>query len=544
MKPLKLFIPLTKVDAKQRLVYGVATAETPDRSGEIFDYATSVPYYKSWSENFEKVTDGKSLGNVRAMHGNVAAGKLTQINYNDEQRQIEVCAKIVDDVEWKKVEEGVYTGFSQGGEYIKKWKDGALTRYTASPAEVSLVDLPCVPEATFEYIKADGAKELRKFVKADGAEAEDEEDEDKREEEGEEDDEKAKGEAEEDKKDKEGTSPKDTAEKAGVPSNKSTPDVEQVWKARDGSTFATKAEAVKHNQELLAKAEADKLAAPVENAMAALNKALDTAGAPAEEAPAAPDAGKQAPDKVELTPVQKMVRLYKGLWNVGRLACLIEELDWLMQDTAWEATYEGDGSPIPAELKDSIVKLSAVLRGMVAEETSELVGEDDAPALEAEAATLEAAAEVAAAEADMALSVKIGALTKALPADKHVKALAFIKGRLEKRGAPPPAKEEEPNEELSKVVAQRSALEKVLTNLAPQIETLAKRVAKLEARPAPAKGVVKAVNKGEDGAGAEGVHTGNASEQAESYLASLTSDQRAQFLMKVSLRNPVRVIER
>ncbi len=167
MDELKLFIPITKVDAAQRLVYGVATAEKPDVSGEVCDYASTKPYYEKWSGDIAKVTEGKSFGNLRAMHGNVAAGKLTSINFNDDARQIEICGKVVDDAEWAKVEEGVYTGFSQGGKYIKRWKDEAgLQRYTAEPIEVSLVDLPCLPDATFSVIKADGSTELRKFKPA------------------------------------------------------------------------------------------------------------------------------------------------------------------------------------------------------------------------------------------------------------------------------------------------------------------------------------------------------------------------------------------
>jgi hypothetical protein len=160
---LKLFIPITKVDAAKRLVYGMATAELPDISGEVCDYATTKPLYEKWSAHFDKVTDGKSLGNLRAMHGNVAAGKLTSIAFNDEAKKIEICGHVVDDNEWKKCEEGVYTGFSQGGKYIKRWKDGDVTKYTAEPIEVSLVDAPCLKEATFEIIKADGSTELRKF---------------------------------------------------------------------------------------------------------------------------------------------------------------------------------------------------------------------------------------------------------------------------------------------------------------------------------------------------------------------------------------------
>jgi hypothetical protein len=199
MTQLQMFIPLTKIDAGKRLVYGVVTAETPDRGNEVCDYASTKPFYQKWSEEFRKASGGKSLGNLRAMHGKVAAGRVEAIHFNDDDRQIEVCAKIVDDAEWAKVEAGVYTGFSQGGGYVKRWPDENnpdLMRYTASPSEISLVDLPCLPSATFAMIKADGAVETMKFASFDSA-------------------------------------------------------VEQVWIAGDGKTFKKKAEALAH-QELLA----------------------------------------------------------------------------------------------------------------------------------------------------------------------------------------------------------------------------------------------------------------------------------------------------
>jgi hypothetical protein len=171
MDDMKLFIPITKIDAAQRLVYGVVTAEMPDVSGEVCDYASTKPLYQKWSQKFADATDGKSFGNLRAMHANVAAGKLIEIAFNDEAKRIEICGKVVDDDEWQKVKEGVYTGFSQGGRYLKRWPDPdepTLTRYTAEPLEVSLVDHPCLPEATFALIKADGSTELRKFKTNEG----------------------------------------------------------------------------------------------------------------------------------------------------------------------------------------------------------------------------------------------------------------------------------------------------------------------------------------------------------------------------------------
>jgi hypothetical protein len=164
MPRFDLFLPLTKVDVDERMVHGVATAEAPDRAGEICDYDSTKPYFEAWSISAREASGGKSLGAVRAMHARVAAGKLTDIAFDDEGKRILVSAKIVDDDEWEKVVEGVYTGFSQGGSYVKRWADPetGLTRYTANPSEISLVDVPCLPGATFQIVK-DGVFEERAF---------------------------------------------------------------------------------------------------------------------------------------------------------------------------------------------------------------------------------------------------------------------------------------------------------------------------------------------------------------------------------------------
>src|SRR5258708_3444109 len=125
---MKLFAQITKIDQANRLVYGVAAAEQPDRSDEIMDFKSSAPHFKAWSDSVAKDSDGKSLGNVRAMHGKIAAGKLVKIDLDEASLTVPVCAKIVDDAEWKKCEEGIYTGFSIGGRYEKKWNDPKLLK--------------------------------------------------------------------------------------------------------------------------------------------------------------------------------------------------------------------------------------------------------------------------------------------------------------------------------------------------------------------------------------------------------------------------------
>lgn len=154
---MHVFARITKVDEAKRQVWGRAVQEIPDNSNEIFDYVTSKPHFEKWSAEFQKNTNGKSFGNIRAMHGAVAAGKAIDIIFQDKDLAIDIGTEIVDDNEWKKCVSGVYTGFSIGGRYVSKWKDGDLTRYTAKPSEISLVDKPCVPTANFyEVIKMDG----------------------------------------------------------------------------------------------------------------------------------------------------------------------------------------------------------------------------------------------------------------------------------------------------------------------------------------------------------------------------------------------------
>lgn len=163
MKSLHLFAQLSKIDESKHEVWGIATAEVIDKEGEIFDYDSSKPYFKRWSDEISKATDGKSLGNVREMHEPSAVGKLVSLDFDDDLKQIRVGARIVDSTAWQKCTQGVYTGFSIGGTYIKAWKDGEYVRFTASPVEISVVDNPCVPGAHFTAIKADGTFEVRKF---------------------------------------------------------------------------------------------------------------------------------------------------------------------------------------------------------------------------------------------------------------------------------------------------------------------------------------------------------------------------------------------
>ncbi len=163
---MKFFFPLLKADEKKREIYGVAAIEEPDSADEIMDYEKSKPYFEAWIASVKKASKGKSFGNVRDSHTSKAVGKIIDIAFDDAKKAVLVKVKVVDDNAWEKILEGVFTGFSIGGKYIKKWVDKVnekLTRYIADVTELSLVDRPAMAGATFEMVKADGATELFKF---------------------------------------------------------------------------------------------------------------------------------------------------------------------------------------------------------------------------------------------------------------------------------------------------------------------------------------------------------------------------------------------
>jgi hypothetical protein len=86
-----MFLRLLKVDEAKREVWGTIAEELADKSGEIMDYESSKPYFQKWSAEFEKATDGESLGNVREMHTHSAVGRLTLIVFDDKASIVTPC---------------------------------------------------------------------------------------------------------------------------------------------------------------------------------------------------------------------------------------------------------------------------------------------------------------------------------------------------------------------------------------------------------------------------------------------------------------------
>jgi len=152
------YVPLSKFEEKEDgtlLVFGRATQEILDSHGEIMDYESSAPLFRMRAEQNAQRSGGENLMPLRAMHQPVSAGKVIQFDFNDAEKAIDIVSHVVDAAEIQKVREKVYTGFSVGGRYARRWADPASghSRFTADPGEVSLVDAPSVPTAKFDLFK-------------------------------------------------------------------------------------------------------------------------------------------------------------------------------------------------------------------------------------------------------------------------------------------------------------------------------------------------------------------------------------------------------
>lgn len=167
--------------------------------------------------------------------------------------------------------------------------------------------------------------------------------------------------------------------------------------------------------------------------------------------------------KSEDTPVKK------GMYEVARFAELIAAVNILRMSTEWEAEYEGDNSPIPARLKQLVNDLSDCFKDMVDEETAELVSNSD------EGGDMKKLDDIPGAR------------------DEIQKMLASVRDETKK----------EFDGQVSELSKALGASTEALKKAGETITQLNDRIAKLEAQPAPPKGALRTIEKGEE-SGIEG----------------------------------------
>jgi hypothetical protein len=142
LKRLALYAPIMRVDDEERMVYGVATSETP-----VEDFP-GIKIVLSYEATVEAAAAWASWGNIREMHQASAVGVAREITPREEKRDLFVGAHIVDDAAWAKVKAGVYKGYSINANPLDWKEDQGVVRVTAYEiVELSLVDRPHDPQA-------------------------------------------------------------------------------------------------------------------------------------------------------------------------------------------------------------------------------------------------------------------------------------------------------------------------------------------------------------------------------------------------------------
>lgn len=149
---LNVFAAITKMDEDLRMVYGVATCSKVDSQNEIVD----------WDATKEAVADYSNWRNIREMHKNSAVGTAPILELREPTQELYIGAKIVDEAAWQKCKEGVYKGFSIGGDKLDQKVElskttgrtvNRITKYNLN--EISLVDRPANPACKFQTVKRD-----------------------------------------------------------------------------------------------------------------------------------------------------------------------------------------------------------------------------------------------------------------------------------------------------------------------------------------------------------------------------------------------------
>lgn len=455
---MKMFVPLQKVDAETRMVYGYASTYNTDDIGETIEKAAlgaALPLYMQFA-------------NIREMHQLKAVGVTKEAELDD--KGLYIAAKIVDESAWQKCMEGVYKGFSIGGRVTARDPENKKLIKGVMMTEISLADRPVNPECVFDMVKAHASPEQiaasKKAVEV-----------------------------------------ATTLFKDRLAIN-AEPDVMQdsIFKTALHVLPMCCPDGVTVPEGVLLKAvqgEFNDVAAPAASAGAPAAAAAAADGSSKTEGAAAADdkvvkAAEGKPIGGDMTKVNEPLR--KGLYTVRQFADLLQSLQWILQDMEYESSAEGDASPIPPAMKAWLEQGVTLFIASATEEARELVGvrePDDAGA--------------AAAAVVLELCAKPGELRKnfdsvlAKAGARHSKAdkarLQGIHDHAVSMGA-------DCGGNLSKVAGAED-LQKAVGTLTAERDDLLKKNTELEAQvktlsdmPQAPKGVVRAVTKeGEDALG-------------------------------------------
>lgn len=128
------------------IVAGIASTEAVDADGEIIKASAIAAALPDFMRH--------GTGALREMHQLSAAGTVTSAEVQGGETMIE--AHVVDPVAVKKVQAGVYKGFSVGGKVMTRDAEMKKVITGVKLIEISLVDRPNNPDAVLTFWKVEG----------------------------------------------------------------------------------------------------------------------------------------------------------------------------------------------------------------------------------------------------------------------------------------------------------------------------------------------------------------------------------------------------
>jgi hypothetical protein len=157
---------ITKMDPVQGKFWATAAlGGVKDRAGERLNYLKSKPNFEAIVKSQSAATGGDSKFPLRLQHDDkFCAGRIDVMNFDDGKQSIDVEGTVVHPIAKMLLAEKCLTGVSIGGACTKSRLADGSVEYVAIPQEISVVDRPCLAEATFQMVKVDGTVEMCKFA--------------------------------------------------------------------------------------------------------------------------------------------------------------------------------------------------------------------------------------------------------------------------------------------------------------------------------------------------------------------------------------------
>ena len=444
-----------KLDDDVILISGIASSEAMDNQNEIVNaeaMKAAIPDYLSLG----------GTGALREMHQSKAAGSVFKAEVMDDGRT-HIEARVVDKEACKKIEQGVYKGFSIGGKVLKK-EGNIITKVKLT--EISLVDRPCNPEALFNMYKCDDieiedAGDIEKIAERKEVNP------------------------------KEGQSKYGDVKFADEKNKKYPINTESHIRAA-WNYIHQKRNAAKYSA-------AD--AASIKSKIVAAWKKVIGGEPPAAEA-------KKYDSQIAIS--QAM-----GLNHIQRLSCLIQDLVCLQECMEYEEEMEMDKSPLPEDLTMAISNLYDILVRMAQEEHAEFNDHKDEIKMSDNTKDLskydaqdakDAQDGVKATSATPQQSPKFDDVTSKVNSEQSEQlkpkeindlfaSVDAIKRRLIERGYIDNAELEKPTSVAWGEKSDKSDdLKKMLSEFKDQMTDISDRLTKIEESPAPTKGTLKNVS--------------------------------------------------